>query len=586
VRLIWLSFFIFFTQLHATVYPTTYASIGDDLYTSLPAMQKLRITKPLRDMCSNYIKHATRTLQLGLHVDKTKDRAKTKVYLTKLRELQRAQSYILRSTKIEVEKAIENEDSALFFHLISADLPHLLQPNSFKKKVLYFEKKHAKEKELKSTPIEKKAIKKPEPLHKSKPIQAKKNPLVQKEIKTSNILPDTLTNICTKVSPKHIEKLGNPYTKLYPMGELIYARNIWDMHEYQGLLFLGAGNSSNSGPAPNAGRVPIFSFNTKNDTFHNEGKITEEQIDIFRTINDSLYIPGHDAIQKWTFGNFYKRQNNGVWKKFRNIAKALHLYDITGFDSKLFIGIGLNQISAVGISNDQGENWEIMQSGSSYSRVYSFLNVNDSLYATKTFTPLEIRETWERKRQYNYFSISEYGINENFISRSDLNENIMFPSTELEEAESKKIIHTESFEDKAIYLGAYIHNDHQSETFGAYIASSLEYEEEDIQKIQLPEDTLPFDIVVKNENIYILCYSAFKEEISVHHAKTDNVTSFKKIVHFSSTTFARSFEVIDDDFYFGLGCKVGDTSKWDVAELDDSCGDILRIKEEFITAHF
>ena len=49
-----------------------------------------------------------------------------------------------------------------------------------------------------------------------------------------------------------VEILGNPYSELYKSGGYIYARNIWDMQVFSGKLYIGAGNSNNKGPAPNA----------------------------------------------------------------------------------------------------------------------------------------------------------------------------------------------------------------------------------------------------------------------------------------------------------------------------------------------
>ena len=70
--------------------------------------------------------------------------------------------------------------------------------------------------------------------------------------------------------------MGNPFKEAYKDGEEGYARNIWEMKVYKGLLFLGAGNSNNSGPVPNAGPVPIYSFNPENGIFSREGQVDDE----------------------------------------------------------------------------------------------------------------------------------------------------------------------------------------------------------------------------------------------------------------------------------------------------------------------
>ena len=386
------------------------------------------------------------------------------------------------------------------------------------------------------------------------------------------------------IAPQDIENLGNPYKQRYSSDSMVYARNIWDMKVFKKLLFLGAGNSSNKGPASNAGRVPLMVFNPKNGRFKKEGVLAEEQIDIFRTIDHKLYVPGHDATEKWTFGNFYKRTPNGTWKKYRNIPNALHVYDITTYNSKLFVGLGMWNVGAVGVSNDNGARWDIQPSGVAYARVYSFLKVENKLYATKTFTPITKRVKWKYKMQHHYFSISEYGEKGTFNPRPDINVKVIFPNTFLDKKLSKKIVRTQSFGDKAIYLGANITNDHQSDIFGVYVVSSLEYAQVDIEKVQISKQVKPFDILIKGSNIYVLGYNVSQKEVIVLQASTKSPTQFKELLHFSSSTFARSFEMMDNAFYFGLGCEVANNAKWRVGELDEKCGDILRIKKSAIKA--
>ena len=73
-----------------------------------------------------------------------------------------------------------------------------------------------------------------------------------------------------------VETVGNPYESLYTDGEWVYARNPWDMKAFDGRLYLEAGNSSNIGPAVNAGPGPLISFDPQTETFIEELVVDEE----------------------------------------------------------------------------------------------------------------------------------------------------------------------------------------------------------------------------------------------------------------------------------------------------------------------
>ena len=377
-----------------------------------------------------------------------------------------------------------------------------------------------------------------------------------------------------------VELLGSPYNKLYKSGQYVYARNIWDMQVFAGKLFLGAGNSSNGGPASNAGRVPVYSFDPKNDTFKKEYTVAEEQVDRFRVINETLYIPGHDATEKWTFGNIYTRNIEGKWQKYRNIPNALHILDIASLDGKLFLGLGLNNQSAIAISDNMAKSWEVENLGFSYNRIYSFLELNSKLYACKSFTPPQIVKKWPSHKQIDYFSVGEYQKSKGFIARKALTPDIMFPDTYLNRKRSKKIIRSEKLGSKAIYIGAYLHYDIHGLPFGVYVASSLEKNKTEVQKVVLPESYTPWDILVRDKDVYIVCHSVMDYRISVLHAKVDNLKVWKELFSFESMDFSRSFELLDGDFYFGIGAEINSKKNWKQYELSPETGNILRVKKE------
>ncbi|RXK05097.1 hypothetical protein [Halarcobacter bivalviorum] len=361
------------------------------------------------------------------------------------------------------------------------------------------------------------------------------------------------------LNAKEILFLGNPYSKYYKDNENIYARNIWDMQLFEGKIYLGAGNSSNIGPAQNAGKVTIISFNPKTEKFEYEYEVAEEQIDIFKVYNNRLYVPGHDATQKWTYGNIYKKEKD-KWEKYRTLPNALHVYDLVEKDEQLFTSIGLLGNSAVLISDLTASKWKEVLHGR--GRVYSFMLLDDKLFAIKTFkkqVPTELSITqWIKEKDI-------------FSSRFDLNVNRMFPNTKLEK-KMIKIIKTTTLKSGNLYIGAYTHNDHQNLPFGLYFISNDLL----INKIELKKDEIPRDIIVRENKVYLLVSNKDKNIIYTLEFKNDNYKT-SKILSFSYKTFARSFEKYDNCFYFGMGSEIKNPKKWDLKELKIETGDILKV---------
>lgn len=355
--------------------------------------------------------------------------------------------------------------------------------------------------------------------------------------------------------------IGNPYIEKYKDGEKIYARNIWDMQFFDGKIYLGGGNSSNEGPAQNAGRVPLFSLDPKTDKFSYEYEIAEEQIDLLKIYNNALFIPGHDATQKWDFGNIYKKEND-KWNKYRTLPNALHVYDLVVKDKQIFTAIGLNKYGAVFISDMNANKWEELEQGS--GRVYSFLEVGNELFATKTFKPYDIKKLsvtqWIESRR-------------TFSARFDLNAYKIFPDTKFEN-KSIKIVKPIKFDEKdSFYIGAYKHNDHQNIPFGLFKAS-ISKNNIEAKKIELPKGFIPRDIIKRNNNLYLLVNK--NQEIKVLEFSKNSFDKYKELISFSYDSFARSFEEANGCFYFGIGSEINDTKNWNISELKEETGNILK----------
>lgn len=362
------------------------------------------------------------------------------------------------------------------------------------------------------------------------------------------------------------EFLGNPLSERYPAGEMVYARNVWDMQLYRGRIYIGGGNSSNRGPAINAGRVPVFAYDIESNNFYSEGVVAEEQIDIYRVLDSLLYIPGHDATQNWDWGNYYVRAESSDWTKHRTIPGALHVYDISLFqNSKLYAALGRRDGAAIAMSSDGGLNWSVQPLGR--GRVYGFLSIDDQLFAAKQFKDekqplpalfkLEADNTFKPNLTYT-------------ISR-------VFPNTDLSGI-PVRMIRAISFGRKALYIGAYVHNDHQAKPFGLYLATVNE-KKLDFEKLNLPEGLVPRDLLLRDGTVYLLASEPQQRgvRVSVYRSQINTLLVWEEILTFNYPTFARSFEEHAGNFYFGMGSEIRNSERWHLSELLPETGNVLRI---------
>jgi len=314
--------------------------------------------------------------------------------------------------------------------------------------------------------------------------------------------------------------VANPYKEYYYKEKNRYARNIWDMQLYKSKIYIGGGNSSNSLPSPNAGRVPLYSI-SKNDTIQYEYKVAEEQINLFKIYDDTLYIPGHDATQKWEYGNFYELKNN-KWIKYRTIPNALHVYDLVKQGNRIYVALGLIYYKGSILYSEDKKHWKVYKRYK--HRVYSLASLNNHIIAGNDLV------------KANY-----------------------------------KAIRLKKLQNSLFFISAKLFNDHQSIPVDFCKA---EYKNKKIitTKIATPKNFLPYDILIRKNSIYLLLNRKYKDyyEIKVIKYNYKNLSQFTTVISFRYESFARSFEKRDGYFYFGIGC--------DTKNIQSSCGNILKIR--------
>jgi hypothetical protein len=155
--------------------------------------------------------------------------------------------------------------------------------------------------------------------------------------------------------PNGAVQIADPYRARYPANTVAdnYARSIWDMHVFEGRVFVGAGDYWN-----NRGPVGVWSIGDDGAVTDTRLEIVvdEEMVDRFIDADGTLYIPGKDATEGWDFGNFYFKQA-GTWHKRRTIPNGLHVLDLAVFQGSLYVTMSDARRGAVLESTDFGESW-------------------------------------------------------------------------------------------------------------------------------------------------------------------------------------------------------------------------------------
>lgn len=365
-------------------------------------------------------------------------------------------------------------------------------------------------------------------------------------------------------------------------GSRTYARNPWDMKAYRGKVYIGSGNSNNEGPDTNAGPVDVTYFDPATGKFGSEGQVNDEQIDLFRITGGALTIPGHDPRENWTKGNFYRRAGENSWQQVRTVDMAIHMYDITerteaapatltsvdrtGFGTKyLFAAIATLKGAEVAISSNGGQSWATsMAIPVTGARSRTFLQTPSALCLSahiNTNVPnvstggLSLGGSAPIPRADAGFIVSAKGVQ---VVRANL-----FPGMAIPQVFAAK---PETFNGQAYYLGAYAPIDHNWKSEGMFATADCM----SARRIVMPAGRFYHHILADGGKLYVMTSD---EEAGGRRnrlfASADG-GSFKEILSFFNKGFARSFAILDGDFYFGIGCE---------AEAQHAeTGTILRLK--------
>jgi len=349
---------------------------------------------------------------------------------------------------------------------------------------------------------------------------------------------------------------------------LIYARNIWDLRWHQNRLYIGGGNSSNKGPASNAGPVPLMAFDAASKLWVQEGRVDDEQIDNFTLLDGDLVIPGHDPRQNWDWGNFYSRGEQGSWTKHRNIPAAVHTYDMVSHGHQWFAALGTAKGGAIAMSGNRGASWQTVHITS--TRVARFMQVNGQLLALPV---------WGARSGHNRDTPLQW-LNGVWLPVPRSGVRHWFPDTPLESGRPLKVHAVAGVDAGAMYIGAYTHNDHQAQPFGLYFGRIDSKGNWLAQAMPLPVGWEPWDLVAHDHELYLLLnfMGVDRSRVQIWRAPRDAPTRWKPQLSLTVPAFARAFEVRDGVFYLGIGSEAQAQQDRQVPVLHPDTGLVLRVQ--------
>jgi hypothetical protein len=336
--------------------------------------------------------------------------------------------------------------------------------------------------------------------------------------------------------------LGNPFTVASR-----YARNVWDMQAFGGLIHLGHGDS-----IENWGPVPLWSIDPATGALASAFTTSDEQVDVFRVLNGELYAPGHDPREDLTLGNFY-RVEAGRWVKHRTIPHGLHTFDLAWHDGLLFAALGADSVpghETLEVSADRGRTWRA--AGAVLDRMFGMFELGGVLYAAPSlhrgFAP-GVRQPW----RWNGTAFVPTGTGMEAL----------LPG--VPEGELGRMARQTEFAGALVYVVGL-------RGFDWYPAAlAVTRDVRTAQRVALPDAAaLPFDLLVRGGTLYLLTGTpAGNGGYTVRVYATTDLARWTELFHFSAPTFARSFEESGGDFFFGLGGQYGAASP--------ATGDLLRV---------
>lgn len=374
---------------------------------------------------------------------------------------------------------------------------------------------------------------------------------------------------------ERLEDLGIPGAESWPDSggvENIIARNPYDMLSIEDRVFFSGGNyDTNKGPV----NMQCVTRDSKFVRFSTT--LNTEQINRMYMYSGNMYATAIDP-QAWGVGEFYLyRYRNNRWLSYPKLGGNIHCYDMVKHNDNLFFaGSSISGEDSVGSVHRVSFSLATTGTGSDYvqvpfigtdgkaaeptqygvPRVYELMEFNGVLYAhyydQYALSPTSLAPKRNGIYKYN----DQTGVFE-YVPR--LNIDLPFSGSQANQ-DGEKIQQDFQWGSRYVFInnGLFLTEDMISHTQ---------------KKIPGFADYIIRDSVVVNDRLYLLG-GIEKSDGGWTNAvfETTDFNDFRRILHFDTPTFTRSFEYCDGAFFFGLGTYKNEAD----TQAGKNCGRLYR----------
>lgn len=152
-------------------------------------------------------------------------------------------------------------------------------------------------------------------------------------------------------------RIGNPLLARYPVDGDARPRSIWDLHTFNGRMYIGHGDYwFNRGP------IDIWTYRGSGTRFEKDETVAEEMVWDFFEYDNKLFIPGYDATDNPDTANLYindpVRSLGSGWRRLSTLRGGIHSFDVAPFRGTLFASMTLVRGGRTLMSTNMGRTWK------------------------------------------------------------------------------------------------------------------------------------------------------------------------------------------------------------------------------------